>query len=146
MSAASPGWYPTPDGRQRYWDGHAWTDHVMTLPHPVTPSAPGYASAGPITPYAAPGGPYAAPGWPGQQVAPRSPALALLASFFIPGLGSMLVERVGTGVMILVCYIVAAMFSVILIGIPFLLGFWVWGMVDAWNGAREWNARRGILS
>ena len=23
-----PGWYPTPDGRQRYWDGHAWTDRL----------------------------------------------------------------------------------------------------------------------
>ena len=23
-----PGWYPTPEGRQRYWDGHAWTDQV----------------------------------------------------------------------------------------------------------------------
>lgn len=22
-----PGWYPTPDGRLRYWDGTAWTDH-----------------------------------------------------------------------------------------------------------------------
>jgi hypothetical protein len=22
-----PGWYPTPDGRTRYWDGTAWTDH-----------------------------------------------------------------------------------------------------------------------
>jgi|GEM_PF-596971 len=21
------GWYPTPDGRHRYWDGAAWTDH-----------------------------------------------------------------------------------------------------------------------
>ena len=21
------GWYPTPDGRRRYWDGRAWTDH-----------------------------------------------------------------------------------------------------------------------
>jgi hypothetical protein len=24
---AQPGWYPTPDGRVRYWDGTAWTDH-----------------------------------------------------------------------------------------------------------------------
>jgi hypothetical protein len=25
-----PGWYKDPqaDGRMRYWDGHAWTDHV----------------------------------------------------------------------------------------------------------------------
>ena len=21
------GWYPQPDGRQRYWDGERWTDH-----------------------------------------------------------------------------------------------------------------------
>lgn len=24
---APPGWYPTPDGRVRYWDGSSWTDH-----------------------------------------------------------------------------------------------------------------------
>lgn len=23
-----PGWYPTPDGRQRYWDGSQWTQHL----------------------------------------------------------------------------------------------------------------------
>lgn len=26
--AQPAGWYPTPDGGQRYWDGSAWTDHV----------------------------------------------------------------------------------------------------------------------
>lgn len=26
-ASAPPGWYPTPDGRLRYWDGSAWTDH-----------------------------------------------------------------------------------------------------------------------
>lgn len=25
--AAPAGWYPTADGRRRYWDGAAWTDH-----------------------------------------------------------------------------------------------------------------------
>jgi hypothetical protein len=24
---APPGWYPTPEGRLRYWDGAVWTDH-----------------------------------------------------------------------------------------------------------------------
>lgn len=33
---AAPGWYPTPDGHQRYWDGRQWTEHVAPLatPHP----------------------------------------------------------------------------------------------------------------
>jgi hypothetical protein len=25
-SQSPPGWYPTPQGAQRYWDGAAWTD------------------------------------------------------------------------------------------------------------------------
>lgn len=25
------GWYPTPDGQQRYWDGSAWTEHIAPL-------------------------------------------------------------------------------------------------------------------
>lgn len=42
------GWYPQPDGTQRYWDGSAWTEHT----------APGAALA---TPPAPPGPPVAAP-------------------------------------------------------------------------------------
>ena len=26
-SLPPPGWYPTPDGRRRYWSGTGWTDH-----------------------------------------------------------------------------------------------------------------------
>ncbi|WP_078344726.1 DUF2510 domain-containing protein [Mycobacteroides chelonae] len=26
---AAPGWYPTPDGGQRYFDGVQWTQHVV---------------------------------------------------------------------------------------------------------------------
>ena len=26
-----PGWYPTPDGQQRYWDGTNWTEHMAPL-------------------------------------------------------------------------------------------------------------------
>nr|WP_294638995.1 DUF2510 domain-containing protein [uncultured Rhodococcus sp.] len=31
--SAQPGWYPTPDGRQRYWNGSTWLD----LPEPSKP-------------------------------------------------------------------------------------------------------------
>ena len=42
-----------------------------------------------------------------HQVQPRSAALGVVASFFIPGLGSMLNDKVGKDVGILVCYFVS---------------------------------------
>lgn len=27
MMSTPAGWYPQPDGRLRYWDGTAWTEH-----------------------------------------------------------------------------------------------------------------------
>ena len=38
------GWYPTPDGQQRYWDGSDWTEHfapaASTGPSTFTPGGP----------------------------------------------------------------------------------------------------------
>jgi TM2 domain-containing membrane protein YozV len=83
---------------------------------------------------------------PVQQVAPKNPAIALLAAFFIPGLGSMMNGQVGKGVGILIGYVVSWFLTIILIGFVGLVGFWVWGMVDAYQGAKKWNAQHGILS
>jgi hypothetical protein len=33
MSAA-PGWYPSQNGQQRYWDGTAWTEHYAPVEEP----------------------------------------------------------------------------------------------------------------
>jgi len=44
MNTQAPaGWYPQPDGTQRYWDGAAWTEHVepATATVPVAVPAPG---------------------------------------------------------------------------------------------------------
>lgn len=58
---AQPGWYPTDDGYQRYWDGQQWTEHRAPLqgaqgaapqPYQAQPQQPGYAQPG----YAQPGG------------------------------------------------------------------------------------------
>ena len=35
---APAGWYPQPDGRERWWDGAAWTPHERAVPAP--PQAP----------------------------------------------------------------------------------------------------------
>lgn len=41
MPTAPAGWYPQPDGNQRYWDGAAWTGHVAgdAVPKPHAPIA-----------------------------------------------------------------------------------------------------------
>ena len=156
MSDQAPaGWYPQTDGSQRYWDGSAWTDQV-TSAAPVAPEAPtpSTASTQPVSPYADPVGDqpaiptYAAAQPVPQQmvVAPKNPAVSLLASFFIPGLGSMINGDVGKGVGILAGFIVSAVLTIIVIGFVGLVGFWIWGMVDGYQGAQKWNAKHGILS
>ena len=79
-------------------------------------------------------------------VAAKSPGLHLLMSFFIPGLGSMVADNVGTGVLILVLYFVSVVASFFIIGVPFAIGIWIWGMVDAYKSAQKWNAAHGIIS
>ena len=74
------------------------------------------------------------------------PALSALASFFLPGLGSMINGDVAKGIGILIGYFISWVLVIVLVGIVGVLGFWVWGMVDAAEGARRWNARHGILS
>ena len=81
-----------------------------------------------------------------SQVAAKNPAVALLVSFFIPGVGSMMNGEVGKGVGILAGYVVSLFLTVVLIGIVGVIGFWIWGMVDAYQGAQKWNAQHGIVS
>jgi TM2 domain-containing membrane protein YozV len=88
-----------------------------------------------------------------QQVAPKSPPVALIASFFIPGLGSLLNGSVTKGIAFMVTYFVSWfcfwLLAVFLIGFLFLpvcFVVWIWGMVDAYQGAQRWNARHGIIS
>lgn len=155
-----PGWYPQTDGRLRYWDGRDWTAHV-SAPGPAYPAAGGlvgpagpqdapvaaYQSAGAPTPYA-PAPMYAAPPTyaPTYAVAPKSAGVALLASFFLPGLGQFVNGDAGKGVGFLVAYVVGWVSVALLVGIVVVPVVWVWGMVDAYQSAKAWNLRHGILT
>jgi TM2 domain-containing membrane protein YozV len=88
------------------------------------------------------------PGYQAQhyQVAPKSPAISVLCSVFIPGLGSMVAGNAGIGVLILVLYIVGIILSAFLIGIPIAIGIWIWGLVNAHSSAVRWNRAHGIIS
>lgn len=79
-------------------------------------------------------------------IVPKNPAISVLLSFFIPGLGSMLNDRVNMGVVILVSYVVGWFLTLVLIGFPIILGVWIWGMIDAYQSAVRWNLARGIAS
>lgn len=146
--AAAPGWYPTPNGEIRYWDGLEWTGHAERI------SQPGQA----VQPYS--GHAYAPHQYQPQQaqpmhggmpygtvvVAPKSPGLALIASFFIPGLGQFINGDGAKGAMFLIVYVVSWVLIFVLIGIPMVFITWVWSMVDAYTSAKSWNAARGIIS
>jgi TM2 domain-containing membrane protein YozV len=72
---------------------------------------------------------YAGP--PGGLVDPKNAGIALLISFFIPGVGSLYAGKTSTGVIILDGYIVSWLLTLIIIGFVGVFGFWVWGMIDA---------------
>lgn len=149
----NPGWYVDPNSlaHQRYWDGHQWTAHVQANPPASGPPAQRPVS-GPLamrTPAPGPGysagyGPMATR--PAYPVAAKSPGLSLLISFFLPGVGSMVNGDVGIGLAILGGYLVSLVLVLLIIGIFGVIGFWIWGMVDAYMGAQRWNARHGIVS
>jgi TM2 domain-containing membrane protein YozV len=109
----------------------------------------------PPPPSAMPGGGYPVPGQyaqgmplqPGQpMIVPKNPALGVILSFFVPGLGSIVNGSVGLGVVIMACYFVAWLFTLVLIGIPFVIGTWIWGLVDGYLSAQRWNRAHGIVS
>ena len=80
-------------------------------------------------------------------IQPKNPAVAVVASLLLPGLGSMISGNAGIGVLILCLYIVSFFFWLLfLIGVPFTIGFWIWGMVQAHADAVKWNRQHGILS
>lgn len=79
-------------------------------------------------------------------VQPKNPGISVLASALIPGLGSILNGNVPKGVGILVGFSVCAALSWLLLPILGMLGLWVWGLVDAYQGAVDWNRRHGITS
>jgi TM2 domain-containing membrane protein YozV len=83
---------------------------------------------------------------PVTQVVPKNAGVALLISFFLPGVGSMYAGKTNTGVIILIGYIISWVLTIVIIGFVGIFGFWVWGLIDAYQAAQAWNRARGIES
>ena len=83
---------------------------------------------------------------PPAVILPKNPAIGLIVSFFIPGVGSMINGDVGRGCLILGLYCLGWVLIFFLVGIPIIFGVWIWGMVDGYQSAVRWNAAHGIIS
>jgi TM2 domain-containing membrane protein YozV len=75
----------------------------------------------------------------------KSEGLALILSFFIPGVGQMYVGRIGRGAAILIgfylsIFIIIA-FALVLLLLPILIPFviWLFGVIDAYRLAKKYN-------
>ena len=79
-------------------------------------------------------------------VAPKNPALCVLASFFLPGLGSLLCGSTTKGIVLLVCAFLSGLLMFVLIGLVTYPIVWILGMVFAYQDAQRWNLEHGILS
>jgi TM2 domain-containing membrane protein YozV len=151
------GWYTDPMGShaQRYWDGSNWTNHLNGAAGPSVdggvpsqtqspiPLPLSMAPAPPPSVYGA-NAPYVQPGQ--LAVAPKNPAISLLISFFLPGVGSLVNGDTAIGLVILIGWLVSWVLTLVFIGFLTATAFWIWGMIDAYKGAQRWNLRRGIMS
>lgn len=124
----------------RYWDGNTWTDNVS----PMQPTVQASSYPVPMQPLAQ--GPGYVPAPPGYVVQAKNPAVSLLVSFFIPGVGSMINGDTNTGIIILVSYFVSVILVFVLIGFLLAPAVWIWGMIDAYQGAVRWNQQHGVIS
>jgi len=138
-AGAPPGTQVSADG-QWVWNGSAW------VPNPSAPALM------PV-PYAAPAPTQYTPmAYPtaGGYVAPKSPAVSLIVSFFLPGVGSMINGDVGIGITILLLWLLSfgldATLVGLVVGVPLGIGMFIWGLIDAYQGAQRWNRKHGIIS
>ncbi|WP_235498802.1 hypothetical protein [Knoellia sp. Soil729] len=81
-----------------------------------------------------------------MTVAPKNPAISLLGSFFIPGLGQLMNGDTGKGIVMFLAYCFSFLLMLVLIGFLTAPAIWIWGMFDAYRSAQRWNLRRGIIS
>ncbi|MEA2033899.1 MAG: hypothetical protein U9N40_00160 [Euryarchaeota archaeon] len=66
-----------------------------------------------------------------------SPVLALIMSFFIPGLGQLYTGQFLKALALFLLAVVFAALSSILIGIPLYLVVWIYSMYDAYTSAQN---------
>jgi TM2 domain-containing membrane protein YozV len=71
----------------------------------------------------------------------KDPAIAVVLSFLVCGLGQIYNGQYAKGFVLIVCYAVAWWLTIILIGFLIAPILWISGMVDAYQSAKRINER-----
>jgi len=70
----------------------------------------------------------------------KTPAVAILLSFIIPGAGQIYNGEAGKGIGMIIAYIICWAASALVLPIFILIGLWIWGMIDANTVAKNFNS------
>jgi hypothetical protein len=129
----------------------AW--HTAPVPDAVPPAAvvgEGSAVRSPVSTPVSAAGPYVPVGQ--NQSAPRlyahkNEVLYAFGGLFFPGLVLLLMGgQKRTGIIMLCCLVVSVALSVILIGIPLLIGTYIWSVIACFREAKRQNQAHGFES
>ena len=74
----------------------------------------------------------------------KSPALAVLLSFLLPGLGQIYNDEAQKGVYFIIAVVVSSLAIIIVIGLLTTPVIWIWSMVDAYKVADRKNKAMGV--
>jgi TM2 domain-containing membrane protein YozV len=119
------------------YSGDPWQPPQPPQPtQPYQPPPPGYGY--PVVPYGGyvhPAAPFGVHPVTGRPYSDKSKATAGLLQLLLPllsicGVGRLYAGHVGIGLVQLIGMFVAWFFSFFLIGIPFLIGIWLWTVID----------------
>jgi TM2 domain-containing membrane protein YozV len=80
------------------------------------------------------------------QTVPKNPAVALIVSVFLPGVGSMISGQPAVGTVILLAYLLGWVLTLVLVGFVIVPVAWVFGLVHAYQSAQRWNRDHGFTS
>lgn len=69
----------------------------------------------------------------------KNPATATILSFFFAGLGQLYNGQIGKGIAFMAGYVISLLFIVVYIGFLTTPILWIFGMIDAYDGAKTKN-------
>lgn len=149
--------YPAPDKDSGEVYGEAGADrseaqHAAPLADPVLPAVAveeDFAAPSTVVISVSADTPYVPAGQnqsPHKLYAHKNEVLYALGGLFFPGVVLLLMGRKKLGIIMLCCWLASIALSIVLIGIPLLVGVYIWSVIACFREARRQNEAHGFVS